>query len=111
MRNRHHTWLIGLTGMLCSQLVFAAGFEKGIMWSGKYSGIGNAAASSVHGAESLYFNPAGLPSGSGMAEVSGNFSPTLPKFTGQLGNTTFSVPVTEQNTGTQFSPVFGVLAS
>ena len=53
-----------------STLSFAAGLEKSTLWSGKYMGFGGAAASSVEGGESLYFNPAGLISGQGTQNLS-----------------------------------------
>ncbi len=60
---------------------FAAGFEKSVMWSGKYAGYAGAAASIVQGSQSLYFNPAGLAAPS---DVSLNFSPTWIRVRGHL---------------------------
>ncbi len=83
---------------------FAAGFEKADMWSGHYTGIANAAVSSVVGAESTYFNPAGLTTGQG-TEISLNFSPSLSKFTGPFTGNTIEK-------GRQlFSPFMGILGS
>lgn len=84
---------------------WSAGFEKAVLWSGKYAAIGGAASSVVAGSQSLYFNPAGLASGSG-TEFSGNFSPTFSKFKGP-----FTTEGVQREGETQFSPVFGVTAS
>lgn len=43
-----------------SEDVFATGYEKPILWSGKYGAMGGASVSSVAGPEALAFNPAGL---------------------------------------------------
>jgi long-chain fatty acid transport protein len=58
---------------------FGAGFEKVIMWSGHYAGIAGAATSNVSGAESLFFNPAGLGGNDGIS-FSINASPSFIKF-------------------------------
>jgi long-chain fatty acid transport protein len=39
---------------------FAGGYDVGNLWSAKYSAVGGAAVSNVEGAQSIYFNPAGL---------------------------------------------------
>jgi long-subunit fatty acid transport protein len=61
--------------LLTSSLAFAAGFEKSTIQSGRYMGIGGAANSSVAGAESLYFNPAGLINGKSKNSAVFNLSP------------------------------------
>lgn len=77
------SWLVGAA--LLATGAQAAGYEKVVTWSGKYVGIGGAAASSVQGSESLYFNPAGLASGSDKKwDASLNFSPTFAKFSGPV---------------------------
>jgi len=90
---------------LAGQSASAAGFEKSILWSGKYAGQGNAAVSSVSGAESIYFNPANL-AGSKGTDLSVNLSPTFSKFTGPAA--TSGTTVEGKQT---FSPIFGALAS
>jgi long-chain fatty acid transport protein len=91
--------------ILGGQSALAAGFEKSILWSGKYAGQGGAAVSTSSGAEALFFNPANLAGSTG-SEVSVNVSPTFSKFSG---------PVATENTtvnGVQtISPIFGALAS
>ncbi len=73
--------LIGATFM--SANVNAAGFEKSVMWSGRYAGIGNAVVGSVQGSESLYFNPAGLAGGNkGAGDTSVNVSAIISEFKG-----------------------------
>ncbi|MBC7691460.1 MAG: outer membrane protein transport protein [Methylotenera sp.] len=93
------TLLIGATA-------HSAGFEKTVFWSGHYTGIVGAASSVVKGADSLYFNPAGLADNSQMASVSLNFSPTFAKFSGPI-----AVSGTTVNGNTTFSPVGAALAS
>lgn len=54
--------------------LFAAGYEKTVGWGARYAALGGAGAASVEGAESLFFNPAGLARGQ-KAELSLNISP------------------------------------
>jgi long-subunit fatty acid transport protein len=82
----------------------SAGFEKATTWSGRNTAIGNAAASSVSGPESLFFNPAGLGSGTGVG-VSAQFSPTSTQAEGPVLQDDKSL-----KSKRQFSPVFGVLS-
>ena len=63
--------------------LWAAGFEKTIPWSGKHAGTAGTAVSFVHGAEALYFNPAGLAR-SGKLSSTLNLSPTSVKFSGPV---------------------------
>jgi len=65
-----------VASLLMSSWAQAGGFEKSTLWSGKYMAIGGAAASSVEGPESLYFNPAGLSRKGSENTVSVNLSPT-----------------------------------
>jgi long-chain fatty acid transport protein len=96
------------TGILAAAVVsssaLGAGFEKNVMWSGKWVGVGGAAVSAVQGAESLFFNPAGLAMSHQGFEVSGNFSPTWGEFKGPI-----AVPNQQVSSGYHFSPVFGAL--
>ncbi len=68
----------GIMGMGTSN-AWAAGFEKAVLWSAKWSALGGAAASSVSGPEALFFNPAGLAETRGLM-VSVNGSPTWDQF-------------------------------
>lgn len=54
--------LAGVLAVFATQNALGAGFEKSVIWSGKHVGRGGAAASSVTGSQSLYYNPAGLAS-------------------------------------------------
>jgi long-subunit fatty acid transport protein len=63
--------------LVISTQVQAAGLEKSTLWSGRYMSIGGAAASSVQGAEALYFNPAGLGSSKMDKDLTLNLSPTF----------------------------------
>lgn len=90
--------------LLASSSAFGAGFEKNVMWSGKWVGVGGAAVSAVQGAESLFFNPAGLAMNHQGFEVSGNFSPTWGEFKGPINTSN-----TQISSGYNFNPVFGAL--
>lgn len=68
------------TAILTSN-AYSAGFEKSVFWSGKWAGLAGSASAAVDGAESLYFNPAGLAKGKGN-ELVINYSPTITKFKG-----------------------------
>ncbi len=84
MNIKFNQWIVA-AGVLAASTSFASGFEKVIMFSGKYAGTGGAAASSVKGSEGVFLNPAGLANGgTEMGDVSGNFSPTFPQFSGPL---------------------------
>ncbi len=61
---------------LCGIEVFASGFDKPVLWSGRYGGMGGASVSMVEGPESLAFNPAGLATQSD-SEISLAVSPFI----------------------------------
>lgn len=66
---------------------FAAGFEKSVLWSGKEAGYAASGLSYVMGAESLFFNPAGLAAGEN-GNIVANLSPTSIKLEGHLASAT-----------------------
>jgi hypothetical protein len=87
----HKKFQIGLAGVLLAVLTIsgnpalAAGFEKSVLWSGKWTALGGAAASSVSGPDALYFNPAGLGGSTGLQiNLNGERSMTLPNFYSHL---------------------------
>jgi long-chain fatty acid transport protein len=84
--------------------VFAAGFEKSVFWSGHYSALAGAAQSSVTGPEALYWNPAGLAGSEGL-QISGDFSPTLSKFNGNVTQAGSQTTTASVSSNTSFSPV------
>ena len=86
---------------LVSGVVSAAGFEKALLWSGRYAGMGGAVASSVSGSESMMFNPAGLVSTQGI-DVSANFSPTSTQTKAPLSFYTNSSLVTSSKRSLRF---------
>lgn len=100
---------IGLMLLLASSSfsneVHAAGLEKSVFWSGRYTALAGAAQSSVVGPEALYWNPAGLGGAPGL-QVSANFSPTLSKFSGPFG-----LSSTPQDSNASFSPLSGGFVS
>lgn len=86
---------------------FASGYEKSVYWSGKYSGVAGAATGSVSGAESLFFNPAGLAGArTSPGDVSVNFSPTWVHY-----NSPPAQDYESQRSNTRLVPVYGVMAS
>lgn len=92
----------------CSLLaadVYAAGFEKSVMWSGREAGYAGAGQSAVAGSQSIVFNPAGL-AGAGKGDVSLNFSPTNLKMKGHVASTN-----REEETDHNFSPIGGATAA
>jgi long-chain fatty acid transport protein len=79
--------------------VYAAGFEKSILWSAHWGALGGAAASSVEGAEALYFNPAGLAGVEGVrVNINGSATwdqfktPIVPAQSQISSNTELSIP-------------------
>ncbi|MCO5142680.1 MAG: outer membrane protein transport protein [Oligoflexia bacterium] len=80
-----------------SSNVYAAGFEKAVLWSGKEAGYGVASVSKISGSQSIAINPAGLAASS---DVSLNFSPTWVSIDGHV----VSANRTEK-TDHNFSPV------
>jgi long-chain fatty acid transport protein len=75
--------LLAALSLVASASALAGGYEKALLWSGHYTGMGGAAASTVSGSESLFFNPAGLASNEGI-ETSLNISPTSTQTKGPL---------------------------
>ena len=93
-----------LTSMVLGVQAMAGGYEKAVMWSGKWSALAGAATSAVTGADALFFNPAGLGQGAEQ-EFSANFSPTFSQLKGPN-----IVGSDAQQTGERLmSPAFGVL--
>lgn len=87
--------------LLTGSGAFAAGFEKTVLWSGRYSGIAGVTSSNVEGAEALAFNPAGiLVSKADRHEMSANLSVVQSQFKGPIasnyvqasGQSTFVAP-------------------
>ncbi len=112
-RKNSTAFLVIVGTALTSSSAFAAGFEKSLMWSAESAGQAGAVISTTEGAESLYFNPAGLANSTAAGEVSLNFSPTFSKFSGAnpfQNNTTDSTPgAVDGKQG--FSPIMGALVS
>lgn len=115
MRSRLLSWILIGIATLPATRSFAAGYDKAILWSGKYGGVANNTASNIHGAESLAFNPAGLASGRTGFEFVGDFSPTWVDLSGPLPNfnTLASGTLTgpQESTGFGFVPLFAAMAS
>lgn len=95
--------------MVSDPRAHATGYDKSVLVSGKHGGVANAVTSSVGGAESLFFNPAGLALGAG-TESKGdgtlNFSPSTIRFKGPI--TASGTQATSKST---FLPIAGLQAS
>jgi long-subunit fatty acid transport protein len=105
--NRKGIALVVVAGVFSSSSVFAAGFEKSILWSASAAAQGGAVVGSSKGAEALYFNPAGLEQSRPSGEASLNFSPTFARFDG-------APPIQARGTvegKSTFSPVGALLVS
>ena len=63
----------------------ASGFEKTILWSGRYSGIAGITAPNVVGAEALASNPAGILQAKPGQELNANLSLLQSQFKGPIG--------------------------
>lgn len=63
---------------------FASGYEKAILWGGKYSGLAGSAAAGVKGSDSIFYNPAGLVNSSLTGDVAFNLSSTTSQFKGPI---------------------------
>ncbi len=83
--------ILGVVTLISSATVFAGGFEKNIFFSGRYSGVGGAAAAIVSGPEAMYWNPAGLVTKAGKQEMTFDLSPTQSQFSGTFPNGTGEV--------------------
>lgn len=95
-----------VVGAFSASALFAGGFEKNVLWSGKYQGFGGAATSSVNDSEALFFNPAGLGFIEGKGDVHLNFSPTFSKFEGPV-----IAGQAERESENGFSPVGGLTSA
>ena len=70
---------VGLA-LVAGQGAFASGYEKTIMIGGRSAGLAGIATPFVGGAESLYFNPAGLATEKIQSDLNVNISPLTAKF-------------------------------
>jgi long-subunit fatty acid transport protein len=67
-----------------SAVAFGSGYEKTILWGGKYSGVGGAAAAGVTGSDSIFYNPAGLINSSEIGDLTFNLSQSSSQFKGPI---------------------------
>jgi long-subunit fatty acid transport protein len=84
---------------------WAFGLESPVPFGGRYAGSANAAASSVSGAPSLYFNPAGLGGIKG-TEINLSLAPNLISMSGP-----FNLPAANTLSATAVTPGGGIFAS
>jgi long-subunit fatty acid transport protein len=102
---KNSLFLVTMLMLVGATQAWAGGYEKNILWSARTAGIGGAAASTVSGADALYFNPAGMVMDKASKQVSANFSPTWATFKGSV------VADNVSDTNTQFFPIASVLYS
>lgn len=67
-----------------STVAFGSGYEKTILWGGKYSGVGGAAVAGVTGSDSIFYNPAGLVNSSELGDITFNLSSASSQFKGPI---------------------------
>lgn len=70
--------------LMLSVLSYGSGYEKSILWGAKYSGVAGAAAAGVQGADSVFYNPAGLVNSSMLGEIGFNLSQSNSQFKGPI---------------------------
>ena len=96
--------VIGITIGLWIFDADAGGFEKSVLWSGRFAGTAGAGTANARGAESLYFNPAGL-AGSDSSEATVGFSPTLSRLRAPV-----VLAEEKRQADTQFTPMAAAMA-
>lgn len=84
--------------------VFAAGYEKSIMWGGRAAGFAGISTPYSTGADALYFNPAGIVGDKAGQEVTFNVSPVWSQFKGPINNQN-----EEATSATNLSTPFGLI--
>lgn len=83
----------------------AAGFEKSIMWGAESAGKAGIAAPYISGADSIYFNPAGLATGKDGHSIGVNVSPTFATVKGPINNN--NTEETSNSTSFPFGLTYG----
>lgn len=95
--------LVLLISIVSISECLAGGLDFNSLWSAKYSAVGGAAASSVEGAQSLYFNPAGLAKSSN-TEFDLNYTSAFTKRSAPF----VSTPVTSS---ISYAPILALFSS
>lgn len=67
-----------------SAVAFGAGYEKTVLWGGKYSGVGGAGSAGIKGSDSIFYNPAGLMNSGEIGDIVFNLSNTSSQFKGPV---------------------------
>ncbi len=67
-----------------SAVAFGSGYEKSVLWGGKYSGVAGSAAAGVTGSDSIFYNPAGLVNSPELGDITLNLSNTSAQFKGPI---------------------------
>lgn len=67
-----------------SAVAFGSGYEKSVLWGGKYSGVAGSAAAGVSGSDSIFYNPAGLVNSPELGDITLNLSSTTVQFKGPV---------------------------
>jgi long-subunit fatty acid transport protein len=95
---------VAVAATILSGQAFAAGYEKAVLFSGKYGGTAGAADSTVSGSEALYYNPAGIGMDHAGQQASVNFSPTILQSQATFNGTT-------KDANSEFLPPFSAIYS
>lgn len=67
-----------------STVAFGSGYEKSVLWGGKYSGVAGSAAAGVSGSDSIFYNPAGLVNSPELGDLTFNLSSGSSQFKGPI---------------------------
>lgn len=67
-----------------STVAFGSGYEKSVLWGGKYSGVAGSAAAGVTGSDSIFYNPAGLVNSPELGDITFNLSSGSAQFKGPI---------------------------
>ncbi len=67
-----------------STVAFGSGYEKSVLWGGKYSGVAGSASAGVSGSDSIFYNPAGLVNSPELGDLTFNLSAGSAQFKGPI---------------------------
>ncbi|MBL7544488.1 MAG: outer membrane protein transport protein [Bdellovibrionaceae bacterium] len=67
-----------------STVALGSGYEKSVLWGGKYSGVGGSAAAGVSGSDSIFYNPAGLVNSGEFGDLTFNLTGGSSQFKGPI---------------------------
>lgn len=74
----------GLLLLFVSTVAFGSGYEKSVLWGGKYAGVAGSASAGVSGSDSIFYNPAGLVNSPELGDITFNLSSGSSQFKGPI---------------------------